>query len=343
MSEPNHFQSWPRQSKKSWLEHIKNENPKLDLSQVDRSVDAHIHVKAFPFYTDSLQAGSLQNHNESYRPWKCGIHCTLTDPKKDNLYLLHALQNGTEFFHLSCCFALTPNGLDQLLSGIQLDILFIHWALETAEDEIVLSNYILAGYGDIAYSVSYHSRQLSSSKLNDTLCFPVFNTELWSTLLYQWLNQIPQKTNLNNNIHITLQLNTDFLLMLSSARALRLIMDKLNEVLDLSINPFYELQVDSNVLDNVIGTNLIQLSSIALSASLSGADAIALPATDHLVETKNYKWLRSSIHLLQILKYESYLDRSVDPLAGSYSVEDLTEQIASSLWQSLQFKLKNDQ
>ncbi len=77
-------------------------------------------------------------------------------------------------------------------------------------------------------------------------------------------------------------------------------------------------------------TNLIATTTMAMSAAIAGADALYFDypsPSEHLNETRR---LSRNIH--HILKHESHLNHRIDPLAGSFLIENLTAAIATRVW-----------
>ena len=65
-----------------------------------------------------------------------------------------------------------------------------------------------------------------------------------------------------------------------------------------------------------------------MSAVLAGVESLTIDPTEDSDFGKRIS--RNVQHLLQL---ESYLDRVADPSAGSYYIEQLTNQIAEAVWQ----------
>jgi methylmalonyl-CoA mutase len=77
--------------------------------------------------------------------------------------------------------------------------------------------------------------------------------------------------------------------------------------------------------------NKIRVTTQAMSAVLAGVESLTIDPTEDSDFGKRIS--RNVQHLLQL---ESYLDRVADPAAGSYYIEQLTNQIAEAVWQRFQ-------
>jgi methylmalonyl-CoA mutase len=74
--------------------------------------------------------------------------------------------------------------------------------------------------------------------------------------------------------------------------------------------------------------NMIHSTTAAMSAVLGGSDAITLEAAD----PGDGLALRIARNVSSLLREESHLGKVSDPVAGSYYVESLTDQLASETW-----------
>lgn len=79
-------------------------------------------------------------------------------------------------------------------------------------------------------------------------------------------------------------------------------------------------------------TNLLRVTTEAMSAVLGGADAVSVGAFDCLFHAPNEFAERLARNLPVLLREEAYLDRVQDPAAGSYYLETLTDQISQEAW-----------
>ena len=82
--------------------------------------------------------------------------------------------------------------------------------------------------------------------------------------------------------------------------------------------------------------NLLRLTTECMSAAIGGANAITvLPFNSTYKEPDDFSF-RIARNIQIILKEESYLDKVVDPAAGSYYIESLTDEIAQIAWKKFQ-------
>jgi len=83
-------------------------------------------------------------------------------------------------------------------------------------------------------------------------------------------------------------------------------------------------------------TNLLRCTTEAMSAIIGGCDILTvLPFDNTYKKSDNFSY-RLSRNIQLILRSESYFDKVIDPSAGSYYVEKLTDSIAAAAWKLFQ-------
>ncbi|MDO5572214.1 MAG: methylmalonyl-CoA mutase small subunit [Bacteroidales bacterium] len=78
--------------------------------------------------------------------------------------------------------------------------------------------------------------------------------------------------------------------------------------------------------------NMLRSQTEAMSAALAGVDSIVVTPYDKCYKTPDVFSERIARNQQLLLKEESHLDKSVDPSAGSYYIENLTVSIAQQAW-----------
>jgi len=71
--------------------------------------------------------------------------------------------------------------------------------------------------------------------------------------------------------------------------------------------------------------NIARIAYYALAAALAGSRSFNLPCFDEAYGIPTQEAIRTSLRIQQILAYEAGVADTVDPLAGSYYVENLTD------------------
>ena len=80
--------------------------------------------------------------------------------------------------------------------------------------------------------------------------------------------------------------------------------------------------------------NMLRTTTETMSAAIAGADSISVIPFDVAFKPADDFSYRIARNQQLLLKEESYLDKIVDPAAGSYYIENLTDSIAQYAWQN---------
>jgi len=78
--------------------------------------------------------------------------------------------------------------------------------------------------------------------------------------------------------------------------------------------------------------NLLRTTTESMSAAIAGVDAMTILAFDNIYNTENDFASRIARNQQIIIKEEAHLDKVVDPAAGSYYIEHLTDAIIKASW-----------
>jgi methylmalonyl-CoA mutase N-terminal domain/subunit len=85
-----------------------------------------------------------------------------------------------------------------------------------------------------------------------------------------------------------------------------------------------------------IDTNVVRVTVQALAAVLGGTQSLHTNARDEALALPTEESAKLALRTQQVLAYESGVADVVDPLAGSYYVESLTEQVEAAAWRYIE-------
>jgi hypothetical protein len=171
---------------------------------------------------------------------------------------------------------------------------------------------------------------------NDTLVAVIAEKVTSVEQLTQILKIIQDKLNANwseNIVDIVVQLPiyTNYIEEIAKLRALRLLLAKWTEISNkkLNINIRGILSFDNFVANEY--KPLIAHTTMAMSAIIGTCNEIAIPPHHYSYQDEQaWRWAKNIAHLLQ---EEAYLDYTLDPAAGSYTIEQFTWEIAKKSWE----------
>jgi methylmalonyl-CoA mutase len=79
-------------------------------------------------------------------------------------------------------------------------------------------------------------------------------------------------------------------------------------------------------------SNILRATTEAMSAIIGGCDSLSVAPFDSMAMAQNPFSERIARNIPLLLKHEAYLDQVLDPAAGSYYLESLTQQLAEKAW-----------
>ena len=145
-------------------------------------------------------------------------------------------------------------------------------------------------------------------------------------------------SHVGRSIVLSVGVGSTYFMEIAKIRAARLlwskIMDQYQPACDCPCKLFVNATTsrwNQSVYDPYV--NMLRSTTEAMSAAVAGADSISVLPFDNAYKQADDFGYRIARNQQLLLKEESYLDKIVDPAAGSYYLENLTDQIARGAWQ----------
>lgn len=149
-------------------------------------------------------------------------------------------------------------------------------------------------------------------------------------------NGIPVER-LASRMQMTLSVGSNYFMEIAKLRAVRLLWSTMVDAYKPACDCAYRLHINTvastwnkTMYDPYI--NMLRSTTEGMAAAIGGSDSIALQPFDVAYKTDDEFSRRISRNVQVILKEESYFDKVVDPAAGSYYIENLTNSIAEQAW-----------
>jgi methylmalonyl-CoA mutase len=153
--------------------------------------------------------------------------------------------------------------------------------------------------------------------------------------LNDYFNYLSEANELNNKpIQLSVSVGGDFFTEIAKLRALRKLISLLSSSYN-STNEIY-MHVQTTMLNKSekdAYTNLLRSTTEAMSAVIGGANSLSIKGFDEPYSIANEFSSRMAINQQHILKDESYLNKVADIAAGSYYIEQLTDDLAHHAWE----------
>jgi methylmalonyl-CoA mutase len=136
------------------------------------------------------------------------------------------------------------------------------------------------------------------------------------------------------NLFFSVSIGTNYFFEIAKLRALRVLHQQVADSYSVAQAPLYVHAQTSTFYDAALtpNTNWLRATTEAMSAVIGGCDALTVHAYDAVFRSTSEFSEGIARNLSIILKEEAYLDKTIDPAAGSYYIENLTQQLVSSAW-----------
>lgn len=367
----NLFKDFKTSTKEEWLEVLKKELKGLDFEENLIKKDA-IEGLTYPsfFHRDDAKKTAeapgifpyKRGNTGEINDWEIVSEIEVLDSKVANKKALDLLMSGTT----ALVFKLSTQKTDfeVLLNGIELAFIKVYFticdvaqfqAVKAAMDtrkcrEVLYLWNPLAGEADDSvfeavkgsqkslsryFEVDAYSLQQSGANIAQELAFAL-------SLGHEYLlRQLKAGLSIDEalvNLHFTLGVGSSYLFEIAKFRAFRMLWA--------SIARSYEPEHRCNELVCVTAktgflnksmrdpyTNLLRQTTEAMSAAQGGANQLWIQPYDAHTEAGASDFAqRMATNISLILKEESYMEKVIDAVGGSYAIEALTEQIADQAW-----------
>ena len=145
-------------------------------------------------------------------------------------------------------------------------------------------------------------------------------------------------TTVAKNIVFNFAVGGTYFMEIAKIRAARMLWSKIVEQYKPTCDCAYKVFINArssswnkSIFDPYV--NMLRTTTETMSAAIAGADSISVAPFDIAFKEADDFSYRIARNQQLLLKEESYLDKIVDPAAGSYYIENLTDSIAQYAWQ----------
>ena len=152
------------------------------------------------------------------------------------------------------------------------------------------------------------------------------------------LSKIGNNPTFRHNIYLKNHIGSNYFFEIAKLRAIRMIWQGLLEKYDVinlgKIRLLSEIEIKD--IDGTDDDNkLLRATTGAMSAIIGGTAYLTVRPFDSVFKEGDDRQRRIARNISNLLKEESYLDKTLDPSHGSYYIENLTLELASKAWKKV--------
>ena len=330
------FSDFPPANKDIWIQKmIADLKGKSDYKDLDYLIDFNVSLEAaqtdvaFPV-TEGL----------SFFETLSGIIIDIKDEKIANKTALQFLNYGSD------CLQFKINDstdFDLLFINIRLDYIWLELDCSDCSHDILhtLEIYLKTNYPNVPLKVIYKAKKefRTDEGYYQNVGYIDSSKDICQNIAHLLLYVFTQKHTIDfNKVCLTVSISKEWLECIAILRAIRILWANLLELCELD----HQIPLKICTFPDVTNSHddkdlqLIALSYKLMSAYIGGADIMYGIKIDNPDFLEN---ARLCVNMHHIYKYESRLNIVSDPMAGSYFIENVTQQIALESWRLFMEKI----
>lgn len=356
-------------TKQDWLEKVTKDLKGKGLDSLNWELTPDLVFSPFAHPEDRPSPFPPITNNKNTNNWESGVVINGDDEKNANKVALDLLNAGANALCFKLSKAPSRVDLKILLDKVQLEWISTHFMLEqdswinlsTHFYEIIKENgqnpdNVVCSFGREIDSVM-ETKGISSLKSiinqlpkaqflsvnsikhfsnKENIPAAIAHTVYQGNQYLVAMNEegFPLKEILPA-IQFNISLTDSYLLNIASIRALRILWNQVVSAwaADLSGNVTIAVHLDETTQISDENYNKIKAGAQAMSAVVGNVDRLFIyPSDEFKIQGGTSFSQRIALNIQHLLKLESYMDRVVDPAAGSYYIEEMTDKLAAAAW-----------
>ena len=364
----NFFSEFTKSSLEDWEDKLQKELKGIELSEAFKKSD-NIEGVSFKSYVHDSEVSISdevpgvfpfkRSQKSDNNNWLNSVLIEVEDESEANKSALEVLMTGAD----ALIFNLSKENIniDQLLNEIGLEYIQVHFIVHSLDQFKVLNQRFEQTTFDIYYRIDFHkanlnefiqqisthqkpfcfvnafSVQQSGASIKQELAYALsLGNEFLAKLLESGLG-IEKASEL---IHFDFGIGVNYFNEIAKFRAFRAMWSFVLKNYNHSNYNAIKLSASVGFVNKSLKdpfTNLLRQTTEVMSAIVGGVDSLTILPYDKLSTkgTSDFA-LRMAQNIPLILKEESYFDKVIDPLGGSYSIEKLTDEVIQISWDLFQ-------
>jgi len=359
-------------SKLEWLTKIQKDLKGKAIEDLELEISEYIKISPF-LHREDVDNTLLSYRKKKNNSWNITELMSVSNCELSNKQALKFLSLGVNALVFSLKAETSLEDIEKLLKDIRLDFITVHFILHDIDQLSFVNNYIsflessqydLTTLQGSVRSTQFHkeksykSIQLLSARLpkNRSLYIKEVNDgalkpdESLADVLHTCYNQLDvllemglSVKEITNQFIFCIEGGLSYFTEIAKIRALRILVDLLFSAYSQEVltSTYIEYRSANYAAHDHPDYNKIQVTTQTMAAIIGGANDIYVSGINFADDAEKLLEDRRIYNNIQhILQMESYLDRVVDPAAGSYYIEQLTDKIAASAWDLFKKKVK---
>ena len=368
----NLFSEFPPATKADWLAKVEKDLKGKPIDTLDWYLEEGLILSPFAHAEDIIEPYSPLSGTRSTNQWEKGVIIKVSQIKLANQEALSALENGATAICFELKKSPSKEDLNVLFDSIGLEWISTHFLLRQKawkrfvsyfKDYLERKGYDLTKIacsfslkGNIltegkdaaswlAYAQALPKAQfltidaISFYKGTDHVVEELANTIAKGNDYLIALNEQGLDFSVGvANIQFAITLGDSYFLNIAKIRALSILWQQVLGAWNIATErtPRIEVHLTKMTQTDNEHYNKIKATAQAMSAVIGGASRLYIYPSDTFKDGSGTPFAqRIALNVQHLMEMESYLDRVIDPAAGSYYIEQLTDQLAEAAWKTM--------
>ena len=310
------------------------------LIEVDNIVEAN--KKALDIRLKGVDSLSF-NFKKGFKPNEDDIEALLENIRVDLMEINFRADNAVELIEIIERLARKYNrNLEEVRGSVFSDPLSL-MSLEgkSDNDKNILFEELLETYEKTKHLPNFHCLTIDGSIFINSGGSTASEMAFTLSMAVEYLNFLSGNgvdiDDITKHIRFNFASGSSYFMEIAKLRALRFVWAKIVNEYGISNSNSAKMYVHavSNTLNKTVYdpyVNMLRTTTETMSAALGGADSITVLPFDYVSDKSSELGERIARNQQLLLKGESHFDKVNDPAAGSYYVENLTNELIQNSW-----------
>ena len=367
------FKEFKSVSKKEWLTKVEKDLKGKPIDKFNWEPIDGIPLTPFAHADDHKKNYIPLVGKQQTNSWEIGVKIKVSQIKLANQEALTALENGATAICFDLKKSPTKEELKTLLNGIQLEWISTHFNFnQQAWKRFVgyFIDYVSAQKYDLQKLVcSFTFKGVPVLDREDIALLSTYKKAVPSAR-FLTINALQKYTDLSgtvteiaqlikegnqqlvalnkeglslkefqSSIQFAITLGDSYFFNIAKIRAIKVLWQQVLQAWDqdLTAKAIIEVHLSKTTQSDDEHYNKIRATAQAMAAVIGGAKRLYIHPSDAFKNGEGSPFeQRIAMNIQQLLQLESYMDRVIDPAAGSYYIEQLTDELAAAAWREFQ-------
>ena len=367
------FKQFQSVSKAEWLAKVEKDLKGKPIDGLNWEVNDDITLTPFAHADDLGAASQPLTNQRTTNTWEIGVKVQVGNMQLANKEALNALMNGANAIAFELRKSPSKEDLKTLLKDIELEWISTHFIFKQKSWKRFMSfflDYVSEKKYDVekvactfsfkgevvenakdASQLKEIAKQLPKAQLI-TVNTRILNrgtekvvTEIAQTLdkgnaaLVELNQQDLDLNQYHTQIQFSISIGDSYFVNIAKIRALKLGWQQILEAWQITSPaiPNIEAHLTTATQTDNENYNKIKATTQAMAAVIGGANRLYIYPSDEVKDGLGTPFAqRIALNIQHLMQLESYMDRVVDPAAGSYYIENLTNELAKAAWKEFQ-------